>query len=192
MSGMSAGILYLHGFCSSPESWKAKLLGDAMRARGLADRFFCPALSPVPNEAIAQAENILRSQNGPLTLVGSSLGGFYSTYLTEKHDLRAALINPAVVAPLSLNAYIGTQQNLHTGETFEFTAEHIEQLRALECGTITPERYLLLVETGDEVLDYRQAVARYAGCRQEIFPGGDHSFTRFPDLLPQLFEFCRL
>ncbi len=192
MSGMSAGILYLHGFCSSPESLKAKLLGDAMRARGLADRFFCPALSPVPNEAIAQAENILRSQNGPLTLVGSSLGGFYSTYLTEKHDLRAALINPAVVAPLSLNAYIGTQQNLHTGETFEFTAEHIEQLRALECGTITPERYLLLVETGDEVLDYRQAVARYAGCRQEIFPGGDHSFTRFPDLLPQLFEFCRL
>lgn len=192
MSGMSAGILYLHGFCSSPESWKAKLLGDAMRARGLADRFFCPALSPVPNEAIAQAENILRSQNGPLTLIGSSLGGFYSTYLAEKHDLRAALVNPAVVAPLSLNAYIGTQQNLHTGETFEFTAEHIEQLGALECRTITPERYLLLVETGDEVLDYRQAVARYAGCRQEIFPGGDHSFTRFPDLLPQLFEFCRL
>lgn len=189
---MSAGILYLHGFCSSPESWKAKLLGDAMRARGLADRFFCPALSPVPNEAIAQAENILRSQNGPLTLIGSSLGGFYSTYLAEKHDLRAALVNPAVVAPLSLNAYIGTQQNLHTGETFEFTAEHIEQLGALECRTITPERYLLLVETGDEVLDYRQAVARYAGCRQEIFPGGDHSFTRFPDLLPQLFEFCRL
>ena len=189
---MSAGILYLHGFCSSPESWKATLLGDAMRARGLADRFFCPALSPVPNEAIAQAENILRSQNGPLTLIGSSLGGFYSTYLAEKHDLRAALINPAVVAPLSLNAYIGTQTNLHTGETFEFTAGHIEQLRALECSAITPERYLLLVETGDEVLDYRQAVARYAGCRQEIFPGGDHSFTRFPDLLPQLFEFCRL
>ena len=192
MSGMSAGILYLHGFCSSPESWKATLLGDAMRARGLADRFFCPALSPVPNEAIAQAENILHSQNGPLTLIGSSLGGFYSTYLAEKHDLRAALINPAVVAPLSLNAYIGTQTNLHTGETFEFTAGHIEQLRALECSAITPELNLLLVETGDEVLDYRQAVARYAGCRQEIFPGGDHSFTRFPDLLPQLFEFCRL
>ena len=189
---MSAGILYLHGFCSSPESWKATLLGDAMRARGLADRFFCPALSPVPNEAIAQAENILHSQNGPLTLIGSSLGGFYSTYLAEKHDLRAALVNPAVVAPLSLNAYIGTQENLYTGETFEFTAEHIEQLRALECGTITPERYLLLVETGDEVLDYQQAVNRYAGCRQEVFAGGDHSFTRFPDLLPQLFEFCRL
>ena len=151
-----------------------------------------PGLHPTSAEAMAQAEAIIGREHGALTLVGSSLGGYYATWLAEKHDLRAALVNPAVVAPLSLNAYIGTQQNLHTGETFEFTAEHIEQLRALECGTITPERYLLLVETGDEVLDYRQAVARYAGCRQEIFPGGDHSFTRFPDLLPQLFEFCRL
>ena len=192
MSGMSAGILYLHGFCSSPESWKAKILGDAMRARGLSERFFCPALSPVPNEAIAQAEAIIDLHNDELTLVGSSLGGYYATFLAEKHGLRAALVNPAVVAPLSLSAYIGTQKNLHTGETFEFTAEHIDQLRTLECMTITPNRYLLLVETGDEVLDYRNAVRRYAGCRQEIFAGGDHSFTRFPDLLPQLFEFCRL
>ena len=189
---MSAGILYLHGFRSSPESWKANLLDEALRVRGQGGRFYCPALSPVPNEAIAQAEAIIKAHPGELTLVGSSLGGYYSTWIAEKHDLRAALINPAVVAPLSLNAYIGSQTNCHTGETFEFTAEHIEQLRALECATISPARYLLLVETGDEVLDYRQAVARYAGCRQEIFPGGDHSFTRFPDLLPQLFEFCRL
>lgn len=189
---MSAGILYLHGFCSSPESWKARVLGSALRERGLGDRFLCPALSPVPNEAIAQAEAIIESWDGELTLVGSSLGGFYSTYLAEKHGLRAVLVNPAVVAPLSLNAYIGTQKNLHTGDTFEFKAAHVDQLRTLECAAITPARYLLLVETGDEVLDYRDAVRRYAGSRQEVFEGGDHSFTRFPDLLPQLFEFCRL
>ena len=191
-TGATAGILYLHGFCSSPESWKAKVMGDALRARGLSDRFFCPALSPVPNEAIAQAEAIIRKAGSRLTLVGSSLGGYYATFLAEKHDLRAVLVNPAVVAPLSLSAYVGPQKNLHSGETFDFTAAHIEQLRTLECRTITPARYLLLVETGDEVLDYRRAVERYAGCRQEVFEGGDHSFTRFPDLLPQLFEFCRL
>ena len=76
---MSAGILYLHGFCSSPVSWKARSLGAAMTERGLAERFFCPALSFVPNEAIAQAERIIDSVAGPLTLVGSSLGGFYAT-----------------------------------------------------------------------------------------------------------------
>ena len=189
---MSAGILYLHGFRSSPASTKSRLLAETMQARGQGDRFFCPALSPVPLEAIAQAQAIIAAHAGPLTLVGSSLGGFYATWLAEKHDLRAVLINPAVVAPVSLNEYIGIQTNLHTGETFDFTAEHIAQLRALEVPSVRPERYLLLIETGDELLDYRNAVARYAGCRQRILAGGDHSFTRFPDELPELLEFCGL
>jgi predicted esterase YcpF (UPF0227 family) len=189
---LSASILYLHGFCSSPASWKARLLADTMSARGQDGRFFCPALSPVPHEAIAQAEAIISAQARPLTLVGSSLGGFYATCLAEKHDLRAVLINPVVVAPIPFSEFIGTQTNLYTGETFEFTAEHVEQLRALELPRVTPERYLLLVETGDEVLDYRLALARYAGCRQQVRAGGDHSFTCFPDLLPQLLEFCGL
>ena len=189
---MSAGILYLHGFRSSPASWKARLLADTLSARGQSDRFFCPELSHVPREAIAQAEAIIGEQDGRLTLVGSSLGGFYATCLAEKHDLRAVLINPAVVAPISLSEYIGTQTNLYSDETFEFSAAHVAQLRELERLQITPERYLLMVETGDEVLDYRQAIARYAGCRQIVLEGGNHSFTRFPDLLPQLLEYCGL
>lgn len=189
---MSAGVLYLHGFCSSPASWKARLLADVLDARGMGKRFFCPALSHVPQEAIAQAEAIIGEQGDTLTLVGSSLGGYYATWLAEKHDLRAALVNPAVIAPISLDEFIGTQTNLYTGETFEFSRQHIEQLMTLEVRQITPERYLLMVETGDEVLDYRQAVSRYAGCQQIVLEGGDHSFTHFPDLLPQLLEYCGL
>jgi predicted esterase YcpF (UPF0227 family) len=189
---MSAGILYLHGFCSSPESWKARLLADTLAARGLRDRLFCPFLSHVPDEAIGEAEAIIRKHDGPLTVAGSSLGGFYATWLAEKYDLRAVLINPAVAAPVSLEKYLGTQSNLHTHESFEFTARHVDQLRALEVARIRPSRYLLMVETGDEVLDYRQAVARYAGCRQIVLPGGDHSFTRFPEYIAQLIEFCEL
>ena len=186
-------IVYLHGFCSSPASTKARLLAAALASRGLGDRLFCPALSHVPREAIAQVEAIVEAQRDrPLTLVGSSLGGYYATWLAEKYALRAVLINPAVVAPISLEQFIGTQTNLYTGESFAFTAEHIAQLAALELPRITPERYLLLVETGDEVLDYRRAVARYAGCRQCVLEGGDHSFTRFAALLPQLFEYCGL
>jgi predicted esterase YcpF (UPF0227 family) len=189
---VTPAILYLHGFCSSPASWKVRLLADALEARGQSDRLICPALSYVPKEAIAQAEAIIAGHDGPLTLVGSSLGGFYATWLAERHDLRAVLINPAVVAPLSLDTFVGRQTNLHTGESFDFTAEHIEELRGLEVAQVTPQRYLLLVETGDEVLDYRQALARYAGCRQRVLEGGDHSFVHFPDLLPQLFEYCGL
>lgn len=189
---MSPGILYLHGFCSSPASWKARQLAATLDARGLADRFFCPALSHVPDEAIEQAETILHEAAGPLTLVGSSLGGFYATALAEKHDLRAVLINPAVIAPVSLEKYLGRQTNLYTGEAFEFTTAHLAQIRTLEVPRITPARYLLMVETGDEVLDYRDAVRRYAGATQVVLPGGDHSFTRFADELPRLLEFCRL
>jgi predicted esterase YcpF (UPF0227 family) len=191
---MSAGILYLHGFCSSPESWKARLLADALAARGLRDRLFCPFLSHVPNEAIAEAEAIIERHEGqgPLTVVGSSLGGFYATRLAEKYGLRAVLINPAVAAPISLEKYLGTQTNLHTHESFEFTTQHVAQLRALEVAQITPSRYLLMIETGDEVLDYRQTVARYAGCRQIVLPGGNHSFTHFPEYIAQLIEFCEL
>lgn len=191
-SGSAApSILYLHGFRSSPQSWKARLLGAALAERGLADRFHCPALSPDPAAAIAQAETIL-AEHPACTLVGSSLGGYYATWLAERHGLPAVLVNPAVVAPLSLEAWVGPQTNLYSGEVFEFTETHIAALRALEVPRITPARYWLLVEAGDEVLDYREAVRRYAGCRQTVLPGGDHSFTRFPDFVPQIIESCGL
>ena len=185
-------IIYLHGFRSSPDSLKARQLAAALAERGQGDRLFCPALSPEPLAAIAQVEAIIAAQRRPLTLVGSSLGGFYATVLAERHALRAALINPAVISSIDPEMFIGRQTNLYTGEAFDFTRQHVAQLAALDVERLTPERYLLLVETGDEVLDYRQAVARYAGCRQLVLPGGNHSFQRFPEYLPQLFEYCGL
>lgn len=162
-----------------------------MRERGHAARFHCPTLSHDPEIAMAQAESIL-SRCGPATIVGSSLGGYYATSLAERHCLKAVLVNPAVVAPLSLEAYLGPQTHLYSGETFEFTAEHIVALRRLEAPAITPAHYWLLVEEGDEVLDFHLAVKRYAGARQTVLPGGDHSFTRFPDFVPQIIEFAGL
>lgn len=186
-----SGILYLHGFRSSPASFKARAVAEAMAARGLQERFFCPALSHEPRQAMVQAEAILAAA-GPLTLVGSSLGGFYATWLAERHGLRAVLVNPAVLAHLSLADYVGPQTNLYTGEEFQFTREHVAQLQSMEVADLRPERYWLLVEEGDEVLDYRQAVARYRDARQTVLAGGDHSFTRFVDFVPQILEFAGL
>ena len=138
---MNPSILYLHGFRSSPQSWKARLLGEALAARGLGTRFFCPALSHDPEIAIAQAEAILSAHDGSFTLAGSSLGGYYATWLAERHHLRAVLINPAVVAPLSLESYVGPQTGMYDGTAFEFTRDHIAALRALEVPQVTAERY---------------------------------------------------
>lgn len=122
-----------------------------------------------------------------ITVVGSSLGGYYATHLAETHGCRAVLVNPAVVAHISLEKYLGPQTWLYTGEGFEFTPAHIDQLRAIHHPRLAdPSRYWLLVEEGDETLDYRHAVAHYAGARQTVLPGGDHSFTRWTDYLDEI------
>ena len=126
-------------------------------------------------------------------MIGSSLGGFYATHLAEKHGLRAVLVNPAVVAPLELERFLGAQTWLYSGETFDFTRQHIAELAALEVPRLAdPARYWLLTEEGDETLDYRHAVSRYAGARQTVLPGGDHSFTRWDDYLDEVIAFAGL
>jgi predicted esterase YcpF (UPF0227 family) len=186
-------ILYLHGFRSAPASHKATALAARMAQRGLGERFVCPQLPVSPRAAIAVAEELIGASAAPVTLVGSSLGGYYATHLADRHGLKAALVNPAVVAHLSLAEFVGHHTNLYSGEAFDFTAAHIDELRALEVPRISrPERYWLLVETGDEVLDYRQAVARYAGARQTVLSGGDHSFTRWSAYLDELIAFAGL
>lgn len=125
-----------------------------------------------------------------MSLIGSSLGGFYATFLAEKRGLRAALLNPAVRPYERLREALGPQRNLYTGAEYEFTAQHLRELEALEVARVTPGRYLLVVTTGDEVLDYRMAVAKYAGCEQIVIEGGDHGFSSFADYLIPVLGFC--
>ena len=197
-------ILYLHGFTSGPQSRKVQVLAARMAERGCGDRLVCPQLLASPAAAIALVESILQkvdvTEGNPcgtgktaITLIGSSLGGYYATYLAEKFNLKAVLVNPAVVAAIELERYLGPQSWLYTGEAFEFTRQHIDELRALEVTQLSdPARYWLLAEEGDETLDYRQAVARYAGAKHTVLPGGDHSFTRWDDFLDDILQFAGL
>jgi len=186
-------ILYLHGFRSAPGSIKASRLRDVMAQRGLGDAYWCEQLPVSPQAAIALIEAQIARCDTPPTLIGSSLGGYYATWLAERHDLRAILVNPSVVSHISLAPYVGRQTNLYTGESFDFTETHIDELRAIEVAHITrPERYWLMVETGDEVLDYRHAVAKYAGARQTVLEGGDHGFSRWDDYLDEVLAFAGL
>jgi predicted esterase YcpF (UPF0227 family) len=184
-------ILYLHGFNSSPRSAKAQYLRRYLEERGRGGEFVCPRLPHLPNLAVAAAEEeIARLRQGSATLVGSSLGGFYATWLAEKHALRAVLINPALDPHVGLRSFLGPQQFLHGGESYELTEEHLAQWSALSTTEVHPERYLLLVETGDEVLDYRLAVRKYIGAKQIVVQGGDHSFASFPAHIPLILNFA--
>jgi predicted esterase YcpF (UPF0227 family) len=160
-----------------------------MREQGLWRDYACPDLPPLATDAIREIEKLKLSRKS--CLVGSSLGGTYATYLAEKHGCSAVLLNPAIDPHVGLRAYLGTQKNLHTGEPYELTEAHLLEWKKLHVPRITPGRYLLIVETGDEVLDYRRAVERYAGSEQVVIEGGDHSLQSFPRHLPRILEFSR-
>ena len=172
-------LIYVHGFNSSALSFKAGLLRKRMAELGRSEEFACPELPHRPLQAIEVLEALIAEQESPVALIGSSLGGYYATWLAEHRELPAVLVNPALRPYDLLAGSIGPQTNLYTGEKYELTEQHVAELRELELDAITPERYLLIVTTGDEVLDYREAVERYRGCEQLVIEGGDHGFGEF-------------
>jgi predicted esterase YcpF (UPF0227 family) len=183
-------LLYLHGFNSAQTSHKAQILQAQMDRLGHGAEFLAPDLPHRPAQAMTLVEALIAQLPSKPTLVGSSLGGYYATYLAERHDLQAVLINPAVAPYRLLAPLLGPQRNYYTGETYELTAQHLAELQALEVETLHPERYFLLVQTGDEILDYRDAVARYAGAKQRVIAGGDHGFQHFENYLDEILAFA--
>jgi predicted esterase YcpF (UPF0227 family) len=186
-------IVYLHGFISSPQSKKAVMLGDYLANVVSGVAYAVPELHHRPARAIAQIEAACAGiASDDLTLVGSSLGGFYATVVAERLGCRAALINPAVRPHTHFGRHLGPQRNLYTGEAFVLGPEHVAELRELQPPAIThPGRYWLFVETGDVVLDYREAVDFYAGALHTVVQGGDHSLVSFPEHVPELVEWAR-
>ena len=181
-------LIYIHGFNSSPASSKAAAIQRELERRGRGADFLAPALPHSPAAAAALLAQLVRTHHDAC-LIGSSLGGFYATWLVETHGVRAVLLNPAVRPYDLLAGEIGRQKNFHTGEEYDFTAQHINELRQLEVESITPERYLLLVTSGDEVLDYRHAVEKYRGARQIVIEGGDHGLSDFAHYLDTVLAF---
>lgn len=185
-------ILYLHGFRSSPRSFKARVVGDRMKAIGRANELICPQLPASPKEAMALVLTLVeRYPAEQLALIGSSLGGFYATWLAERLGCRAALLNPAVDPLTNLDKHVGVTTEYHSDKPFEFKREYIAELGELKVERITrPERYFLLAATGDEVLDYRDMVTRYAGAQQHVIDGSDHAISEFPQYVDEVLDFC--
>jgi len=185
-------ILYLHGFRSSPRSMKARLMAERMAQLGLADQWLCPQLPASPALAMQQVLTLIAGvPASELRIVGSSLGGYYATWLAERIGCPAVLLNPAVVPLKDLDKHVGVTTAYHSDEPFEFKREYIEELRALAMANISaPQRYLLLAASGDEVLDYRDMLAHYAGAQQHVIEGSDHSISEFADYLDEVLAFC--
>jgi len=185
-------ILYLHGFRSSPQSFKARLLAERMRQLGRADEYLCPQLPASPAAAIALAQDLIGAADpAQLSLIGSSLGGYYATWLAQQSGCRAVLLNPAVKPPRDLEKYVGVGTQYHSDEPFEFKREYMAELQALQVERIShPDRYFLLAATGDEVLDWHEMVGHYPQARQVVIQGSDHGISEFAEYADAVLAFC--
>ncbi len=190
-------ILYIHGFNSSPLSTKAEQSRKYFAQNFPDVNFHCPQLPSSPKAAISMLEDIVEKSlavNHEQTwlLMGSSLGGYFSTYLSEKYQLKAVLINPAIKPYELLAEYIGEQKNPYTNECYRVEKSHMTDLKQLSCEIIEKKSYLVMVQMGDEVLDYRQAVRKYKNCQLIVQSGGDHSFVDYQQMLPTIAKFLAL
>ena len=175
-------LLYLHGFRSSPQSQKAQQVAARVAAEHPALRWWCPQLPPSPRESMRLLDDgIADWPRESMAVIGSSLGGFYATYLAATLDCRAVLLNPAVDPARDLQRHIGEQTAWHDPQSrFFFRPEFIDELRDLQVGALPhPERLFAIVAKGDEVLDWREMTARYPGSRIDLLDGGNHALSDF-------------
>ena len=188
-------VLYLHGFRSSPKSAKAQFMGAWMRAHRPDVQWACPQLPPSPKEAMALvAEQLAAWPIERMAVVGSSLGGFYATVVAEGTGCPAVVLSPAINPARDLAGHIGDLTSYHDPDDhFYFRPEYVTQLRVMTPRTITrPQRYFAVIAKGDEVLDWREMTARYAGATIRLLEGGDHALSDFELHLPSALTFLDL
>lgn len=188
-------LLYIHGFHSSPLSLKAQNIKQHCETFRPDIQVVIPQLACFPNDAKQQLVDIVEShkQNFQIALVGSSLGGYFATWLNDLYGFRTVLVNPAVKPYELLQDYLGEQTNPYTQQTYWLERQHISQLKALDIRVLQrPEQLWLLQQIGDEVLDYRQAEEKYKQSKQTVEPGGDHSFVGFNRYCAEIIDFLQL
>ena len=188
-------LLYLHGFRSSPQSATARQMAAHVAQHHPQVRFWCPQLPPSPQAAMALvAQGVAAWPGSAMAVIGSSLGGFYASWVAQHKGCPSVLLNPAVHPARDLERYIGEQTAWHDpSEHFYFRPEYIDELRALDTSGHAPAApELAIIAQGDEVLDWREMAARYPQARQLVQEGGEHALLNFADYLPTITDFLKL
>lgn len=183
-------IIYIHGFGGSGEGVKSTILRDVFDK----DEFIAPSLSYVPNLAISTLHDIISTvlKYEKVYLIGSSLGGYYATYLADFYNIPAVLINPSTKPTVTLQKVLGHTHNYYDSSSFEWNTKHIEMLKKYEVTDVKDNLYMLLTQKGDELLDYNEAVVKFKNSKQIVEDGGSHSFDNIESKIEDINSFFKL
>ena len=188
-------LLYLHGFRSSPQSTKARKIASLVQTKFPNLVWWCPQLPPSPKEAMALVQaGIAHWPKASMGLIGSSLGGYYGSWVAEQTGCRAVLLNPGVHAMRDLAGYVGEHTAWHdTNSTLEFKADYVGELAAWACNRpLQPSHYFAVIAKGDEVLDWREMVDRYPGATVKLLEQSDHALSDFEDHMEEILSFLKI
>lgn len=187
-------LLYLHGFRSSPQSAKARLMEQHLELHHPQVHFWCPQLPPSPQVAMQLVAQGIQSWPHTMAVVGSSLGGFYATWVAQQKACPSVMLNPAVHPARDLARYIGELSSWHQPEDrFFFREEYIQELRDLDMRAHAQRAAeLAIIAKGDELLDWREMQARYPQAQHILLEGGDHALSTFAEHLPAIDQFLGL
>lgn len=188
-------LLYLHGFRSSPQSAKAQTMAKTVQAHHPDVIWWCPQLPASPTQAMALLlAGTANWPRGHMAVMGSSLGGFYAAWLSTHLGVRSVLINPAVHPSRDLARYIGDHPVWQdTSQSIFFEPGYLQELALLESqSSPTQSAALALIAKGDEVLDWREMLARHQAGQVRLIEGSDHALGDFEDHLPKILEFLQL
>ena len=190
---MSKNIFYFHGFASSADSTKAIVFNDFIKEKFPNISLHIPNIDNSIEKSFIQLEKLVGKNKGDRLFIGSSLGGFYATYFAEKLGSKAVLINPASNPYLGMEMYLGKNINYSTNEEFYLTKKDLEILKLNNVLKVnSPANYLVLIETGDDVIPFKYTLDFYTGCNFRIVNGGSHSFDSFKEKLEIISKFMEL
>ena len=184
-------IIYIHGYGGSGEGVKAQLFREYCTSRNIP--FIAPSLSYVPDLAIKTLEELIESYGRNVQLIGSSMGGYFSIYLANKYKLKAVLLNPSIFPYITLKQTLGLAPNFYDESKFEWNENHLDMLRKYDIKDSMQFNFMLMVQKGDTVLDFQEAVDKFCKATLVVEEGGSHSFddiqTHFPKIEKFLLKF---
>lgn len=190
---LSKNIFYFHGFASSADSTKALVFQNFIKKRFPNVQLHVPNIDNSIEKSFVQLEDLVNKNSTNKLFMGSSLGGFYASYFAEKYNSKAVLINPASNPYRGMEMYLGKNINYSTNEEFYLTKEDLEVLEEKNVSSINnPSNYLVLVETGDDVIPFKYTLEFYKGCNFCVVNGGSHSFDSFQDKLEIIGSFLEI